>query len=60
MQGDLICSNSRVLGYGLLGSIMWYIDNLNGYSKTCKISVSAMEGLLVGRREWIHSGVLNW
>ena len=27
--------------------------------KTRKISVSAMDGLLVGRREWIHSGVLN-
>ena len=31
----------------------------SGYSKTRKISVSAMDGLLVGRRERFHSGVLN-
>jgi hypothetical protein len=24
----IIYSNSRVLGYGLLGKLMWYIDNL--------------------------------
>ena len=28
-------------------------------TKSLKISVSAMDGLLVGRREQIHSGVLN-
>ena len=30
------------------------------YSKIRKISVSAMDGVLVGRRERIHSGVLIW
>ena len=30
----------------------------SGYSKMRKISVSAMDGVLVGRRERIHSGVL--
>ena len=32
----------------------------SGYSKMRKISMSAMDGVLVGRREWIHSGVLIW
>ena len=30
----------------------------SGYSKMRKISVSAMDGILVGRQERIHSGVL--
>ena len=32
----------------------------SGYFKMHKISVSAMDGLLVARRERIHSGVLVW
>ena len=32
----------------------------SGYSKMHKISVSAVDGVLVGRRERIHSGVLIW
>ena len=44
----IIYSNSRI-------PRIWKL----GYSKTRKISVSAMDGLLVGRRERIHSGVLN-
>ena len=32
----------------------------SGYSKMRKISVSAVDGVLVGRREWVHSGVLIW
>ena len=32
----------------------------SGYSKIRKISVSAMDGVLVGRQERIHSGVLIW
>ena len=33
---------------------------VSGYSKIRKISVSAMDGVLVGRQEQIHSGVLSW
>ena len=40
-------SNSRVRGYGLLGDLYLIIDNLNGYSKIRKISVSAMVCFLV-------------
>ena len=36
------------------------IDNLNGYYKMFKTSVSAMDGSLVGRWESTHSGVLLW
>ena len=42
-------SNSRVRGYGLLGNLYLIIDNLNGYYKTRKISVSAMACFLVGK-----------
>ena len=56
----MIYSNSRVLGYGLLGCLRGTKTTLSGYPKTRKIIVSAMDGLdLVGRRERIHSGVLN-
>ena len=32
----------------------------SGYSKIRKISMSVMDGVLVGRRERTHSGVLSW
>ena len=51
-------SNSRIHGYGLLGDLYLIIDNLNGYSKTCKIRVSAMACSSWGSRGSIHSGVL--
>src|SRR3954469_23820042 len=51
-------SNSHVRGYGLLGDLYLIIDNLNGYSKTRKISVSAMVCSLWGSRGSNHSGVL--
>ena len=57
---NIIYSNSRVRGKGLLGCLYQFIDNESGYSKIRKISVSAMDGVLVGRREQIHSGVLIW
>ena len=51
-------SNSRVRSYGLLGDLYLIIDNLNGYSKIAKISVSATVSFLVGSRGSLHSGVL--
>ena len=47
------------LGYGNLDPLHSSQTSESGYSKTRKISVSAMDGLLVGRRERFHSGVLN-
>ena len=52
--------NSRVLGYGLLGELMLFIDNLMVTHKRLKTSVSTVDGTLVGRRERIHGGVLLW
>ena len=57
---NIIYSNSRVRGKGLLGFLYSSYTGESGYSKMRKISVSAMDGVLVGRRERIHSGVLIW
>src|SRR3954469_17540272 len=51
-------SNSRVRGYELLGDLYLIIDNLNGYLKTRKISVSAMVCSSWGSRGSNHNGVL--
>ena len=55
---NIIYSNSRVRGKGLLGCLYSSQTSESGYFKIRKISVSAMDGVLVGRRERIHSGVL--
>ena len=56
----MIYSSSRVRGNGLLGCFCSSLTSESGYSKIRKISVSAMDGVLIGRRERIHSGVLVW
>ena len=57
---NMIYSNSRVRGNGLLGCLCCSLTSESGYSKMRKISVSAMDGVLVGRWERIHSFVLIW
>src|SRR3954466_10806450 len=57
---NMIYSNSCVRGKGLLGCLYSSLKSESGYSKMRKISVSAMDGVLIGRRERIHSGVLVW
>ena len=44
----MIYSNSHVLGYGLLGELMLFIDNLMVTLKRLKTSVSTVDGTLVG------------
>ena len=46
--GLSIYSNSRVLGYGLLGELMLFIYNLMVTLKRLKTSVSTMDGTLMG------------
>ena len=57
---NVINSNRHVRRKGLLGCLYISYTSESGYSKIRKISVSAMNGVLVGRRERIHSGVLIW
>ena len=57
---NIIYSNNRVHGKGLLGYLYSSWKSESGYSEMRKKSVSAMDGILVGRRERIHSGVLIW
>ena len=53
---NIIYSNSHVRGKGLLGCLYSSYTSESGYSKMRKISVSAMGGVLIGRRERIQSG----